>query len=84
MAVSEPYLDVKKQQTSQKKKKVRQPPSFRRKEQSSKTLFYVAPIRGKGLDAIYCVAVDEDKVKFKETYFDHKGETPGLQRPFHG
>ena len=71
-------IDVKKQQTSQKESGVRKLPLFVGKNKEGKTL-YVAPIRGKGLwDAIWgYVAVDEDMV-VQGTYFDHKGETPGL------
>lgn len=43
------------------------------------SVFYIAPIRGKGLwDAIWgYVALDKDMV-VQGAYFDHKGETPGL------
>jgi Na+-transporting NADH:ubiquinone oxidoreductase subunit C len=42
-------------------------------------LFYIVPIRGKGLwDAIWgYVSMDENMV-VQGAYFDHKGETPGL------
>ena len=42
-------------------------------------IFYIAPIRGKGLwDAIWAyVAMNKDMV-VQGAYFDHKGETPGL------
>lgn len=75
----EPYLiDVKKQQAAQKTSGVRKLPLFVGKDKDGNTL-YVAPIRGKGLwDAIWgYIAVDENMV-VRGTYFDHKGETPGL------
>jgi Na+-transporting NADH:ubiquinone oxidoreductase subunit C len=74
----EPYLiDIKKQQALAKEGKARKLPLFVG-EQDGKTV-YVAPIRGKGLwDAIWgFVALDENMV-VRGTYFDHKGETPGL------
>jgi len=42
-------------------------------------MFYIAPIRGKGLwDAIWAyVAMDENMI-VQGAFFDHKGETPGL------
>lgn len=42
-------------------------------------MFYIVPIRGKGLwDAIWAyVALDENMV-IQGAFFDHKGETPGL------
>lgn len=75
----EPFLiDVKKQQDLQKSTGERKLPLFVGKSPDGETL-YVAPIRGKGLwDAIWgYVAVNEDMI-VKGTYFDHKGETPGL------
>jgi Na+-transporting NADH:ubiquinone oxidoreductase subunit C len=74
----EPYLiDVKKQQALAKEGKPRKLPLFVGEQDGKKV--YVAPIRGKGLwDAIWgYVALDEDMV-VRGTFFDHKGETPGL------
>ncbi|MGK0412169.1 MAG: Na+-transporting NADH:ubiquinone oxidoreductase subunit C [Polaribacter sp.] len=74
----EPYLiDVKKQQTNAKEGKVRKLPLF--VGQKDGEMFYVAPIRGKGLwDAIWgYISMDENMV-VQGAYFDHKGETPGL------
>lgn len=74
----EPYLiDIKKEQAKAKNGSSRFLPLFKG-EQEGKTV-YVAPIRGKGLwDAIWgFVALDKDMI-VRGTYFDHKGETPGL------
>jgi Na+-transporting NADH:ubiquinone oxidoreductase subunit C len=74
----EAYLiDVKKQQTRAKDGKTRKLPLFVGEKDGQ--MFYVAPIRGKGLwDAIWgYVALDENMV-IQGAYFDHKGETPGL------
>ncbi|MFD1063162.1 Na(+)-translocating NADH-quinone reductase subunit C [Winogradskyella litorisediminis] len=74
----EPYLiDIKKQQARAKEGKSRYLPLFVGQQNGEQV--YVAPIYGKGLwDAIWgFVAVDKDMV-VKGTFFDHKGETPGL------
>lgn len=74
----EPYLiDIKKEQTKYKNGESRFLPLFQG-TQDGETV-YVIPIRGKGLwDAIWgFVAVDKDMV-VRGTFFDHKGETPGL------
>lgn len=74
----EPYLiDVKKQQTNAKEGKARKLPLFVGEKDGK--MFYVAPIRGKGLwDAIWgYISLDENMV-VQGVYFDHKGETPGL------
>lgn len=74
----EPYLiDVKKQQANVKAGKPRKLPLFVGEKDGK--MFYIAPIRGKGLwDAIWgYVAMDQDMV-VRGVYFDHKGETPGL------
>ena len=49
-------------------------------EKDGKT-FYIAPIRGKGLwDAVWAyVAMDENMV-VQGAYFDHQGETAGLEQ----
>ena len=74
----EAYLiDVKKEQAKAKNGGTRLLPLFVG-EKDGKT-FYIAPIYGKGLwDAIWgYIALDENMV-VQGTYFDHKGETPGL------
>jgi Na+-transporting NADH:ubiquinone oxidoreductase subunit C len=74
----EAYLiDVKKEQAKIKNGGTRRLPLFVG-EKDGKT-FYIAPIRGKGLwDAIWgYVALDRNMV-VQGTFFDHKGETPGL------
>lgn len=70
-------IDVKKQQTAAKAGKVRKLPLFVGSKDGK--MFYIAPIRGKGLwDAIWAyVAMDKDMV-VQGAFFDHKGETPGL------
>ena len=70
-------IDVKKEQAKAKNGGTRRLPLFIG-EKDGKT-FYIAPIRGKGLwDAIWgYVAMDENMV-VQGTFFDHKGETPGL------
>ena len=75
---AEAYLiDVKKQQTAAKAGNVRKLPLFVGEKDGK--MFYIAPIRGKGLwDAIWAyVAMDKDMV-VQGAFFDHKGETPGL------
>ena len=75
---NEAYLiDIKKEQAKAKTGGTRRLPLFVG-EKDGKT-FYIAPIRGKGLwDAIWgYVALDENMV-VQGTFFDHKGETPGL------
>ncbi|TYP99523.1 Na+-transporting NADH:ubiquinone oxidoreductase subunit C [Tenacibaculum adriaticum] len=75
---SQAYLiDVKKEQTNAKAGKTRRLPLFVGEKEGK--MFYIAPIRGKGLwDAIWgYVAMDENMV-VQGAYFDHKGETPGL------
>ena len=70
-------IDVKKQQTAAKAGQVRKLPLFVGEKDSK--MFYIAPIRGKGLwDAIWgYVAMDKNMV-VQGAFFDHKGETPGL------
>ena len=70
-------IDVKKEKSKAKDGGVRKLPLFVGEKEGK--LFYVAPIRGKGLwDAIWgYVAMDEDMI-VQGAYFDHKGETPGL------
>jgi len=70
-------IDVKKEKSKAKDGGVRKLPLFIGEKEGK--LFYVAPIRGKGLwDAIWgYVAMDEDMI-VQGAYFDHKGETPGL------
>ena len=70
-------VDVKKEQTAAKAGNERRLPLFIGEKEGK--VFYVAPIRGKGLwDAIWgYVAMDENMV-VRGAYFDHKGETPGL------
>lgn len=70
-------IDVKKQQANAKEGKVRKLPLFVGEKEGK--IFYVAPIRGKGLwDAIWgYISMDENMV-VQGAYFDHKGETPGL------
>ena len=70
-------IDVKKEQTAAKAGNERRLPLFIGKKEGK--VFYVAPIRGKGLwDAIWgYVAMDENMI-VQGAYFDHKGETPGL------
>jgi Na+-transporting NADH:ubiquinone oxidoreductase subunit C len=70
-------IDVKKEQTAAKAGNERRLPLFIGEKEGN--VFYVAPIRGKGLwDAIWgYVAMDKNMV-VQGAYFDHKGETPGL------
>lgn len=70
-------IDIKKQQTAAKAGKVRKLPLFMGEKDGK--MFYIAPIRGKGLwDAIWAyVAMDKNMV-VQGAFFDHKGETPGL------
>ena len=70
-------IDVKKQQTAAKAGAVRKLPLFVGEKDGK--MFYIAPIRGKGLwDAIWAyVAMDKNMV-VQGAFFDHKGETPGL------
>lgn len=70
-------IDVKKEKSKAKDGGIRKLPLFIGEKEGK--LFYVAPIRGKGLwDAIWgYVAMDEDMI-VQGAYFDHKGETPGL------
>jgi Na+-transporting NADH:ubiquinone oxidoreductase subunit C len=70
-------IDVKKEQTKAKAGKTRRLPLFVGEKDGQ--MFYIAPIRGKGLwDAIWAyIALDENMV-VQGAYFDHKGETPGL------
>ena len=70
-------IDVKKEQTAAKAGNERRLPLFIGEKEGK--VFYVAPIRGKGLwDAIWgYVAMDENMI-VRGAYFDHKGETPGL------
>jgi Na+-transporting NADH:ubiquinone oxidoreductase subunit C len=75
---NEAYLiDVKKEQAKAKNGQKRDLPLF--VGQKAGQIYYIAPIRGKGLwDAIWgYVAMDENMV-IQGAYFDHKGETPGL------
>ncbi|MDO6743039.1 Na(+)-translocating NADH-quinone reductase subunit C [Tenacibaculum soleae] len=75
---AEAYLiDVKKQQTAAKAGNVRKLPLFVGEKDGK--MFYIAPIRGKGLwDAVWAyVAMDKNMV-IQGAFFDHKGETPGL------
>ncbi|WP_291867745.1 Na(+)-translocating NADH-quinone reductase subunit C [Maribacter sp.] len=70
-------IDVKKEQTNAKAGIERKLPLFVGKKDN--TLFYIAPIRGKGLwDAVWAyVAMDKNMV-IQGVFFDHKGETAGL------
>ncbi|QMU65692.1 MAG: Na(+)-translocating NADH-quinone reductase subunit C [Flavobacteriaceae bacterium] len=70
-------IDVKKQQTLAKEGKDRKFPLFIGEKDGK--MFYIAPIRGKGLwDAIWgYIAMDEQMI-VQGAYFDHKGETAGL------
>ncbi|WP_028887315.1 Na(+)-translocating NADH-quinone reductase subunit C [Tenacibaculum ovolyticum] len=70
-------IDVKKQQTAAKSGAVRKLPLFVGEKDGK--MFYIAPIRGKGLwDAVWAyVAMDKNMV-VQGAFFDHKGETPGL------
>ncbi|MCH2217398.1 MAG: Na(+)-translocating NADH-quinone reductase subunit C [Flavobacteriales bacterium] len=70
-------IDVKKEKDKAKRGGVRKLPLFVGEKDGK--IFYVAPIRGKGLwDAIWgYIAMDENMV-VQGAYFDHKGETPGL------
>mgnify|MGYP000974765559 CR=1 FL=1 len=70
-------IDIKKEQTNAKNGKTRKLPLFVGEKDGK--MFYIAPIRGKGLwDAIWAyIAVDENMV-VQGAFFDHKGETPGL------
>ena len=75
---TEAYLiDVKKEQANAKAGKERRLPLFVGEKEGK--IFYIAPIRGKGLwDAIWgYIAMDENMV-VQGAYFDHKGETAGL------
>ncbi len=71
-------IDVKKEQALAKEESYqRRLPLFVGEKEGK--VFYIAPIRGKGLwDAIWAyVAMNEDMV-VQGAFFDHKGETPGL------
>lgn len=76
---NEAYLiDIKKEQAFAKDKSYeRRLPLFIGENEGK--VFYIAPIRGKGLwDAIWAyVAMDKDMI-IQGIYLDHKGETPGL------
>lgn len=75
---SEAYLiDVKKEQAKAKNGAQRELPLFVGEKEGK--LYYIAPIRGKGLwDAIWAyIAMDENMVVLG-VFFDHKGETAGL------
>jgi Na+-transporting NADH:ubiquinone oxidoreductase subunit C len=77
-ADSDAYLiDIKKEQTRAKEGKTRKLPLFLGKKDGK--IFYIVPIRGKGLwDAIWAyVAMDENMV-VQGIFLDHKAETPGL------
>lgn len=74
----EAYLiDVKKEQAKAKNGGTRRLPLFVGEKEGK--IFYIAPIRGKGLwDAIWgYVALDRDMV-VQGAFFDHAAETPGL------
>ena len=75
----EAYLiDIKKEQAAAKDLSYkRQLPLFLGKKEGK--IYYIVPIRGKGLwDAIWAfVAMDENMV-VQGIFIDHKGETPGL------
>lgn len=70
-------IDVKREQENAKTGKTRKLPLFIGEKDNE--IFYIAPIRGKGLwDAIWgYVAMDKNMV-VKGVFFDHAGETPGL------
>ena len=70
-------INIKKEQASAKEGNTRRLPLFIGEKEGQ--MYYIAPIRGKGLwDAIWAyVAMDKDMVVLG-AYFDHKGETPGL------
>lgn len=70
-------IDVKKEKEKAKNGQTRRLPLFVGEKEGK--IYYIAPIRGKGLwDAIWgYVAMDENMV-VKGVFFDHKGETPGL------
>ncbi len=76
---NEAYLiDIKKEQAFAKDKSYqRRLPLFIGENEGK--VFYIAPIRGKGLwDAIWAyVAMNEDMI-VQGIFLDHKGETPGL------
>ena len=75
---SQAYLiDIKKEQAKAKNGGTRRLPLFIGEKDGQ--IFYIVPIRGKGLwDAIWgFVALDKDMV-VKGAFFDHAGETPGL------
>ena len=76
---NEAYLiDIKKEQAAAKDPSYkRQLPLFLGKKDGK--IFYIVPVRGKGLwDAIWAyVAMDENMI-VQGIFLDHKGETPGL------
>lgn len=70
-------IDIKKEQAKAKNGGTRRLPLFVGEKDGK--IFYIAPIRGKGLwDAIWgYVALDKEMVVLG-AFFDHAGETPGL------
>ena len=71
-------IDVKKEQSAAKDDSYkRQLPLFIGEKEGK--IFYIAPIRGKGLwDAIWGFVAMDDKMVVQGVFFDHKGETAGL------
>ena len=71
-------IDVKKEQSAAKDDSYkRQLPLFIGEKEGE--IFYIAPIRGKGLwDAIWGFVAMDDSMVVQGVYFDHKGETAGL------
>jgi Na+-transporting NADH:ubiquinone oxidoreductase subunit C len=76
---SEAYLiDIKKEQAAAKNKSYkRQLPLFIGKKDGN--IFYIVPVRGKGLwDAVWAFVAMDDNMVVQGIFLDHKGETPGL------
>ncbi|MEE9408027.1 MAG: Na(+)-translocating NADH-quinone reductase subunit C [Polaribacter sp.] len=70
-------IDLKKEQTLAKEGKVRRLPLFVGEKEGK--IFYIAPIRGKGLwDAVWAYVAMDANMVVQGAYFDHKGETAGL------
>jgi len=78
-ADSNAYLiDIKKEQAAAKNKTYqRQLPLFIGKKEGK--LFYIVPVRGKGLwDAIWAYVAMDNNMVVQGIFLDHKAETPGL------
>ena len=71
-------IDVKKEKTAAKEGDYsRRLPLFIGEKDGK--IFYIAPIRGKGLwDAIWAYVAMNEEMVVQGAFFDHKGETPGL------